>query len=145
MCKVAMDRLLSPIGGRHTAVKAWQVEQETHQAHAACPHFDADEMAGNHEAMEERQARTPLKNVGDLGTDVAGIVPDAPGLTRASGHLECLSGVTLRDTLGSQLPILGQEGRTGASLPTGLALRVALLRVGDDGSHSALLCASLAF
>jgi len=43
--------LLSPIGGGHKAVKAGQVEEETHQANATCPDFDADQMEGNHDAV----------------------------------------------------------------------------------------------
>jgi hypothetical protein len=43
--------LLSPIGGGPKAVKASQVEEETHQAHAAGPDFDADQREGNHESV----------------------------------------------------------------------------------------------
>ncbi len=47
----AVHLLLSPIGGRDKVVKARQVEQETHQAHAARPNFDADQMEGHHQAV----------------------------------------------------------------------------------------------
>jgi hypothetical protein len=50
---VALALLLSPRGGRPKAVKACQIEEETDQAHAAGPNCDADEMAGNHDAVEE--------------------------------------------------------------------------------------------
>src|SRR5262245_24857193 len=48
---LAIDLLLSPIGGHNKAVKACQIEEETDQANAACPDFNADEMAGNHDAV----------------------------------------------------------------------------------------------
>src|SRR5262245_9484755 len=48
---LAVDALLSAIGGRHKAVKACQVEEETHQTNAAGPDFDANEMAGNHDTV----------------------------------------------------------------------------------------------
>ena len=48
---VAIDLLLSPIGGRNKAVKACQIEEETGLANAACPDFNADEMEGNHDAV----------------------------------------------------------------------------------------------
>src|SRR6516165_11765332 len=60
---LAVHLLLSPIGGGHKAVKAGQVEKKTHQANAAGPNFDADEMEGNHEAVEERQSRTTLEEL----------------------------------------------------------------------------------
>ena len=71
-------------------------------------------------------------------------MPYAPGLQGGSGNLELFGGLTLGDALSSQLPILLKEVRTFESIPAWLALRVALLRVLDDGSHSDLLCQSLA-
>src|SRR5207249_617613 len=58
---------------------------------------------------------------------------------------ELCGGLTLGDTLGSQLPVLLKEVRTLESIPAWLAVRVALLRVLDAGAHSDLLCSSLAF
>ena len=72
-------------------------------------------------------------------------MPYAPGLQGGSGNLELLSGLTLGDALGSQLPVLLKEVRAFEAIPAWLAVRVALLRVLDDGSHSDLLCQSLAF
>src|SRR5262249_53005082 len=46
-----IDLLLSPIGGRHKAVKSCQVEKETNQANAAGPDFDTDQMESNHDAV----------------------------------------------------------------------------------------------
>ena len=46
-----VDLLLSPIGGRHKAVEAGEVEEETHQANTAGAHFDADHMKSNHESV----------------------------------------------------------------------------------------------
>jgi hypothetical protein len=48
---LAVDALLSARGGRHKVVKAGQVEEETYQANAAGPDVDANEMAGNPEAV----------------------------------------------------------------------------------------------
>ena len=45
-----IDLLLRPLGGRHKAVETRQLQEETHQANAACPDFDADHMESNHEA-----------------------------------------------------------------------------------------------
>jgi hypothetical protein len=46
-----IDLLLRPIGGRHKAVETRQIQEETHQANAACPDFDTDKMASNHESV----------------------------------------------------------------------------------------------
>ena len=62
-----------------------------------------------------------------------------------AGNLKLLSRLTLGQALGSQLTILRKEVRTFESIPAWLAVIVALLRVLDDGSHSDLLCQSLAF
>jgi hypothetical protein len=48
---VDIDLLLSPIGSRHKAVKTCQMQEETHQAHAACPDFHTHQMEGHHEAV----------------------------------------------------------------------------------------------
>src|SRR5262249_58468062 len=48
---LAIDLLLSPIGGRHKAMKSCQVEKETDQAHATCSDFHTDKMKGNHDAV----------------------------------------------------------------------------------------------
>ena len=109
--------LLSPIGGDHKAVKAGQMEEETHQANATCPDFDADQMAGNHESMYECQAGTALKELGDMVADIERIVPDTPGLQGSSGNLELLGSLTLGETLSSQLPILLKKVRTFESIP----------------------------
>ncbi len=70
-----------------------------------------------------------MKERSDVGTDIQGVVPDAPGLQGGSRHLELLGGLTLGDALGSQLPVLLKEVRTLESIPAWLAVRVALLRV----------------
>jgi len=48
---LTVDLLLSAIGGRDKAVPTTQLEEETSQANAARPDFDADQMEGNHEAV----------------------------------------------------------------------------------------------
>jgi hypothetical protein len=96
-----IDLLLRPIGGRHKAVETRQIQEETHQAHTACPDCDTDEMEGNHEAVEERQAGTALKEVGNVGTHIEGVMPHPPGLKSRAGNLELFGRLTLRDTLSS--------------------------------------------
>ena len=132
-------------GGGHKAGKASQVEEETHQANAACPDFDADQMEGNHEAVYECQSGTALQERGDMVADIERIVPDTPGLQGSSGNLELLGSLTLGETLSSQRPVRLKEVRTCASIPAWLALMVDLGPVLDDGSHRDLLCQSLAF
>jgi hypothetical protein len=66
-CNPAIHPRLSALGGRDKAVKARQGEQETHQAHATRPAFDADERDGNHYPRSESEAGTFLKELGDLG------------------------------------------------------------------------------
>ncbi len=72
-------------------------------------------------------------------------MPNSPGLQSRSGNLELFGGLTLGEALSSQLSVLFKEVCTLKSIPAGLALRVALLRVLDDGSHSDLLGQSLAW
>ena len=67
-----------------------------------------------------------------------------PGLKGRSGNLELCGGLTLGEALGSPLPVRLKEVRTLESIPAWLAVRVALWRVLDEGSHSDLLCQSLA-
>jgi len=67
--------LVSPIGSRDKAVKSCQVEKQTNQANAAGPDFDAASMAGNPEAVEERQARPALKELCHMSTDIEAVVP----------------------------------------------------------------------
>jgi hypothetical protein len=66
-------------------------------------------------------------------------------LQGGSGHLKLLSRLTLGHALGSQLTIVLEEVCTFEAIPAWLTVSVALLRVLDDGSHSDLLCPSLAF
>jgi hypothetical protein len=66
-------------------------------------------------------------------------------LQGGSGNLKLLSRLTLGHALDSQLTIVLEEVRTFEAIPAWLAVIVALLRVLDDGSHSDLLCPSLAF
>src|SRR5215217_9177092 len=82
---------------------------------------------------------TALKEVGDVGTNIESVMPHSPGLQSRWGNLEFLGGLTLGAALGSQLSVLFKEIRAFKSIPAWLALRVALLRVLDDGSHRDLL------
>ena len=102
--------LLSPIGGGHKAVKAGEVEEETHQAHAACPDFDAEQMEGKHQAVSECQSGTALQELGDMVADIERIVPDTPGLQGRSGNLELLGSLTLGETLKLATPGTAQRG-----------------------------------
>ncbi len=97
-----------------------------------------------YEAVQERQSRAALKELGDVGTDIQGVVPEAPGLQGGSRDLELLGSLTFGETLSAQLPVLLKEVCAFESTPTGLACRVALLLILNDGSHSDLLCQSLA-
>jgi hypothetical protein len=142
---VDVDRLLSPIGGRHKAVEAGEGEEETHQAHAAGANFDADSMKSHHASVEERESRAALQESGDLRTDSEAVVPPTPGVKRRSGHLEFLGGLTLGEALSSPRPVRRKEVGTFASIPAWLATVVALWQVLDDGSHRDLLGPSLAF
>ena len=72
-------------------------------------------------------------------------MPHTPGLQGGSGHLEFFGGLTLGDALSAQLPVLLKEVRAFESIPAWLATMVDLWHVLDDGSHSDLLCQSLAF
>jgi hypothetical protein len=80
-----------------------------------------------------------------MGTDVEAVIPRPPGLKGRSGNLQLLSNLTLGQALGSQLTILREEVRTFESIPAWLAVIVALVRILAYGSHSDLLCQSLAF
>ena len=52
-----------------------QVAQEPNQAKATRPDFDADEVDGNHYPMEESESGTFLKELGDLGAYIEGVMP----------------------------------------------------------------------
>ena len=142
---LTVDLLLSAIGGRDKAVQTTQLEEEAGQANAARPDFDANEVEGHHQPVDKRESGATLKELGHIGTDIKGVMPSPPGLQGGSGHLKLLSRLPLGHTLSSQLTIMLEEARTFESIPAWLAVIGALLRVLDDGSHSDLLCPSLAF
>ena len=142
---LAVDLLLSPIRGRDKSIKTCQFEEKTGQANTARADFDADQVEAHNQPMHEGESRTALKELGHMGTDVEAVMPPPPGLKSRSGNLELCGGLALGEALGSQLPVLLKEVRTLESIPAWLAVRVALLRVLDEGSHSDLLCSSLAF
>jgi hypothetical protein len=48
---LAVDLLLSAMGGGDKAVEPGQVEEETNEANAARPDFDAGEMEGNPQSV----------------------------------------------------------------------------------------------
>ena len=70
-----VDVLLRPRGGGAHAVKPCQVEDETHQAHAARAAVDPGKMAGYDQAVEERQSRAALKERRHRRTAIEGVVP----------------------------------------------------------------------
>jgi hypothetical protein len=102
-------------------------------------------MDSHHSPLSESASGTFVQERGDLGAYIEGVMPEAPGWQGGSGHLQLLSRLTLGQALGSQLTIGLAEVRTFEALPAWLAGIVALWRVLEDGSHSALLCPSLAF
>jgi len=102
-------------------------------------------MEGNHESVYECQAGTALQELGDMVADIKRIVPITPGLKGSSGNLDLLGGLTLGETLSSQLPVLLKKVRTFESIPAWQAPIVDVGPVLDDGSHSDLLGRSLAF
>src|SRR5437867_1569446 len=57
-----------------------------------------------------------------MRTDIEGVVPQAPGLQRGARHLEFFGGLTLGDTLSSQLPVLLKEVGAFESIPAWLAI-----------------------
>jgi hypothetical protein len=80
-----------------------------------------------------------LKELGDVGTTIEGVVPEAPGLQGGSGHLEFFGSLTLGDALSAQPPVLLKEVCAFESIPAWLATMVALWHVLDDGFHNDLL------
>jgi len=79
-----------------------------------------------------------------MSTDIEAVVPYAPGLQGCSGDLELFGRLTLGEPLRSQLSVLCKEVRTFESIPAWLANMVDVWHGLDDGSHSDLLCQSLA-
>jgi hypothetical protein len=141
---LTVDLLLSAIGGCDKAVQTTQLEEETGQAHAARPDFDANEVEGHHQPVHKSESGTTVKESGHIGTAIKGVMPCTPGLQGGSGNLKLLCSLTRGHALGSPLTRVLEEVRTFESIPAWLAVIVALLRVLDDGSHSDLLCPSLA-
>jgi hypothetical protein len=85
-----------------------------------------------------------LKKRGDMGTNIEGAMPNAPGLKSRSGNVEVLGGLAFGDALGSQLLVLLKEIGAFEAIPARLAARVDLWPVLDYGSHRDLLGSSLA-
>jgi hypothetical protein len=121
------------------------VEQEADQADATGPHFDAHQVQGEREPMQEGEAPVTLKKLSHLRTDVEGVMPPAPGLQGGTGHLQLLGGLTLGDASRMQRMILRKTVRSFETVPAGLAVSGALLRLFDDSCHSDLLGLSHAY
>jgi hypothetical protein len=104
-----VDWLLSPIGSGTKAVQAGEVEQKTDPPNAASTDLDTDPMQGSNEPMQEGQARTALKKLGHLGTDIEGLLPGLPSLKGGAGHLKRLGGLALGDPLSLQIEIVLEQ------------------------------------
>jgi hypothetical protein len=102
-------------------------------------------MEAHHQPVYKSKSGAALKERCSMRTAIEGVVPEAPGLQGRSRNLELFGGLTFGEALDSQLPVRLKEVRAFEAIPAWLALRVALLLVLDDGSHSDLLWQSLAF
>jgi hypothetical protein len=79
-----------------------------------------------------------------VGPQLERVLPQAPGGQRRAGPRALCGSVTLGEALQAHLPGLGHEGCACASIPPGLACRVAWLLSLDNGAPSDLLGQSLA-
>jgi hypothetical protein len=72
---LAVHLLLRPIRGRDKPVETSQCEQEADQAKTTSADLDTDEVQGQHKPMKERESRTTLKELRDMGTAIEGVMP----------------------------------------------------------------------
>jgi hypothetical protein len=72
---LAVDLLLSAVGGGDESVQSREVEEKTDQTNATSAHLDTDQMEGQNEPREEGQPRTTLKELSHFGTDIEGGMP----------------------------------------------------------------------
>src|SRR5713101_3942510 len=102
-------------------------------------------METHRQRRDRIKAWAALKERCDMRTAIEGVVPEAPGLQGRSRNLALFGGLTFGEALGWQLPVRLKEVRAFEAIPAWLALRVVVVLVLDDGSHSDLLGQSLAF
>ena len=100
---LAVDLLLGSIGGGDKSIEPSEFQEEADQANPTRPNFNADEMKGQNHPVQEREPQLTLEKRGDMGANVEGIVPLAPGLKGGAGNLKPFGGLTLGDTLNLQL------------------------------------------
>ena len=131
--------VLRPLGGRDQAIKAGELHQQTHQAHATGADFGAHQVDPEHQTMQESQPWGTVEKGHDGGMFVKTVLIRPPCLQRAAGHIKRLGGLTQGEPLGLQIAVLLKELGAFDALPTLVAIIVASLRILDDGSHSDLL------
>jgi hypothetical protein len=88
--------------------------------------------------MQEGQPHA-VKKGDDSRVLVEALVVGSPGLQRAAGHLKRFGRSTQGESLGLQSEILIEEVSSLGATPAWVMIRIASLRLLDDGSHSDLL------
>jgi hypothetical protein len=142
---LAVDLLLGPIRRADKPIKARELQEQAHQTNATRPNFGAHQMYPENQAMQEGKPRATVKK-GDNGRMlVEALLVGPPCLQRAAGNRKCLGRLTQGEPLGLQIAILIEDLSALGAIPAWVKISVASLLELDDGSHSDLLCQSLAF
>jgi hypothetical protein len=115
------------------------LQEEADQAHPTRPNCNADEMQGQNRPVQEREPLLTLEKRGDMGANVEGIVPLAPGLQGGAGNLKPFGGLTLGDTLNLPLEILPKPVSPVEPVPTLVTVTRRRERQIDCRTHRDLL------
>ena len=125
---------LRPIGSRHKAVPAGEVEQETHQTHAARTDLDTEERHSQNAPLQACQARTALKTRGPMGAAIERGLPGLPRLPGGAGPLKRLGRLALRYSVSVQVE-RGLE-QVGPLKPVPELMAVAMVAVWQSASRA---------
>jgi hypothetical protein len=131
--------VLRPLGGRDQAIKAGELHQQTHQAHATGADFGAPQVDPEHPTMQESQPWGTVEKGHDGGLFVKTVLRRPPCLQRAAGHIKRLGGLTQGEPLGLQVTIRRTQLSTFDAIPALVALILATWRLLDDCAHRDLL------
>jgi len=100
-----VDLVLRPIGSRDKAIKAWELQEEAHQAHATGADCGTHHVYPEDEAMQESKTWEALKKGHHSGTLIEPCLGRLPRLEGTAGPLELVGRLPLGETLGLQRAI----------------------------------------
>jgi hypothetical protein len=125
-------------------MEACELQEQTHQANPAGPHFGTHERYREDQARQEGKTGDAVEKRHDSRTRVEALLVRPPRLQRTAGHVKHLGRLTLGHPLDFEIAIALTLLRPFEAIPALMAILIATLRILDDCSHRYLLFRSFA-